>query len=127
MLTSYKEDDLVKAALEAGATSYLLKSVTADELAEAIQKAYSGKTTLAPEAAEALIRAAVSPPGPGHDLTEREREVLALMVEGITNRQIADRLTVSTATANFMSEMCWPSSEPNRGQRLLRSPCVTAW
>ncbi len=71
VLTSYKEDDLVKAALEAGATSYLLKSVTADELAEAIQKAYSGKTTLAPEAAEALIRAAVSPPGPGHDLTER--------------------------------------------------------
>jgi len=88
-LTSFKEKELVEGALEAGAIGYLLKNVSAEELANAIRKAHAGKPTLAPEAAQVLIQAARQPPAPGFDLTEREREVLALMVEGLSNPEIA--------------------------------------
>jgi NarL family two-component system response regulator LiaR len=100
-LTSFKEDELVQGALSAGAIGYLLKNVTAEELAQAIRAAHHGRPTLAPEAAQALIRATTQAPGLGHDLTEREREVLALMVEGATNPQIAERLVVSRSTVKF--------------------------
>jgi NarL family two-component system response regulator LiaR len=97
-LTSFKEGDLVKNALEAGAIGYLLKDVSAEELAGAIRAAHAGRATLSPEAAQALVETATHPPAPGLDLTEREREVLALMVEGLNNTQIAGRLTVSSST-----------------------------
>lgn len=97
-LTSFKEGDLVKNALEAGAIGYLLKDVSADELVRAIRAAHAGRATLSPEAAQALVENANLPPVPGLDLTEREREVLDLMVEGLNNVQIAGRLTVSPAT-----------------------------
>lgn len=97
-LTSFKEGDLVKNALEAGAIGYLLKDISADELARAIRAAHSGRATLSPEAAQSLVETANLPPTPGLDLTEREREVLALMVEGLNNTQIAGRLTVSPST-----------------------------
>ncbi len=97
-LTSYKEGDLVKNALEAGAIAYLLKDVSADDLVRAIRAAHAGRATLSPEAAQALVETANQPPAPGLDLTEREREVLALMVEGLNNTQIAGRLTVSPST-----------------------------
>ena len=97
-LTSFKEGDLVKNALEAGAIAYLLKDVSADDLVRAIRAAHAGRATLSPEAAQALVETANQPPVPGLDLTEREREVLALMVEGLNNTQIAGRLTVSPST-----------------------------
>ncbi|HEX2993368.1 MAG TPA: response regulator transcription factor [Anaerolineales bacterium] len=97
-LTSFKEGNLVKNTLEAGAIGYLLKDVSADELARAIRAAHAGRATLSPEAAQALVETANQPPAPGLDLTEREREVLALMIEGLNNTQIAGRLTVSTST-----------------------------
>ena len=97
-LTSFKEGDLIKNALEAGAIGYLLKDVTADELARAIRAASAGRATLSPEVVEAIVHAAGRPPAPGLDLTERERAVLALMVEGLNNTQIAGRLTVSPST-----------------------------
>ena len=98
VLTSFKEGDLVKNALEAGAIAYLLKDVSADDLVRAIRAAHAGRATLSPEAAQALVETANQPPAPGLDLTEREREVLALMVEGLNNTQIAGRLTVSPST-----------------------------
>lgn len=98
-LTSFQENELVQEALQAGAISYLLKNVSVDELAEAIRAAHAGRATLAPEAAQALIQAASQEPILGDDLTPREREVLALLVEGLTNPEIADRLTVSYSTA----------------------------
>ena len=102
VLTSFKEQDLVQGALKAGAIGYLLKDVTAIELANAIRAANAGKPTLAPEAAQVLIQATRAPAEkPGFDLTEREREVLALMVEGLNNNQIAERLVVSNSTAKF--------------------------
>jgi len=100
-LTSFKEKELVQGALEAGAIGYLIKNISADELADAIRAAYAGKPTLAPEAAQALIRAATEPPAPGYDLTNREREVLELMVEGLNNVGIAERLVVSRSTVKF--------------------------
>ncbi len=109
-LTSYKEQELVQDALQAGAIGYLLKDVSAEELASAIRAAQLGRATLAPEAAQALVNAANQPPAPGHDLTEREREVLVLMVEGLNNTQIAARLVVSPSTikthvSNILSKL----------------------
>jgi two-component system, NarL family, response regulator LiaR len=109
-LTSFKEGDLVKHALEAGAIGYLLKDVSADELAEAIRAAHAGRATLSPEAAQALVETANQQPARGLDLTEREREVLALMVEGLNNTQIAGRLSVSSSTikshvSNILSKL----------------------
>ena len=101
-LTSFKEKELVEGALQAGAIGYLLKDVSADELANAIRSAAAGKPTLAPEAAQVLIQGTRVPAEkPGFDMTDREYDVLALMVDGLSNNQIADRLFVSVSTAKF--------------------------
>lgn len=97
-LTSFKEKELVHEALQAGAIGYLLKNVSIDELAKAIRAAHSGRSVLAPEATQALIEAVTRPPGIGFDLTDREHEVLHLMSEGLSNREIADRLMISHST-----------------------------
>ena len=100
-LTSYKDQALVEGALKAGAIGYLLKNVEADDLAKAIRQAYAGQPTLAPEAAQVLIQASRQPYKPGIDLTEREREVLSLLVEGRTNPEIAGILVITKSTVKF--------------------------
>jgi len=97
-LTSFKEEELVQNALKAGAIGYLLKDVSAEKLARAIREAHVGRGTLSSEAAQALVHAATQPPPPGHDLTKRERAVLALMVTGLNNSEIAEKLVVSPST-----------------------------
>jgi NarL family two-component system response regulator LiaR len=100
-LTSFKEDDLVQGVLQAGAISYLLKNVTAAALADAIRAAHAGRSTLAPEAAAALIHVATQPQEPDYALTSREQEVLDLMAQGLNNPEIAGKLVVSRSTIKF--------------------------
>ncbi len=100
-VTSSHEDDLVSQVLRAGAIGYLLKDVGVTGLGDAIRAAAVGRATLGPEATQALVRQTTAPPIPAQALTEREREVLALMVKGLSNANIADRLVLSRSTVNF--------------------------
>jgi NarL family two-component system response regulator LiaR len=100
-LTNFQDVELVQAALQAGATGYLLKNVLAEDLADAIRSAHAGRPTLAPEATQALIQATTQPSTLGKDLTPREWEVLALLVEGQSNAEIAERLVIGLSTVKF--------------------------
>lgn len=101
MLTSYEDDDTVLAALDAGARGYLLKKAEIKEMVDAITATYAGKRSLSPDALEALIRVKTNRKHPDEELTEREMEVLQLMVQGMTNPQIADRLCIAMSTVKF--------------------------
>jgi len=100
--TSYRDEALVEEALRAGAISYLLKDVAPDELAKAIRLANQGMPVLAPAATQSLVHAlAQRQPKLGYDLTERERQVLTLLAEGLSNQSIAERLVITPATVKF--------------------------
>jgi two-component system, NarL family, response regulator LiaR len=101
VITSFHEQDLVQKAMKAGATSYLLKSVGAEELAKAIQAASVGYSTLAPEARRALIQSNPPQPTLGSDLTESERKILVALVKGMSNREISAQFSISVATVKY--------------------------
>jgi NarL family two-component system response regulator LiaR len=118
-LTSFQEKKLVEDAIQAGAISYLLKKVTGDDLAAAIRSAHTGQSTLSPEVTHEIIRPAPSSQV-GDDLTRREREVMDLMVEGLTNPEIADRLTISRATAtSHVSHILHKLGVSNRAEAIV--------
>lgn len=101
ILTSYEDADTVLAALHAGARGFLLKKAEVKEMVDAIVATYNGKRSLSPDALELLIRLKANPPHPDKQLSERELDVLKLMVEGLTNPQIANRLTIALSTVKF--------------------------
>lgn len=98
-VTSFLEEDKIRGALEAGATGYLLKDAEAVDVAAAIRAAVAGEMHLDPAAAKALTASLRAPKSAGDDLTPRERDVVVLIAEGGTNRQIATRLGVTERTA----------------------------
>jgi two-component system, NarL family, response regulator LiaR len=100
-LTSFAEQNMVQGALQAGAVGYLQKNVSAKELGNAIRSACEGRMTLSPEAAQVLANSVAQPQIPGEQLTERERDVLRCMVDGLSNNEIADKLVVSLGTVKF--------------------------
>lgn len=98
-LTSFYDKELVLQVMQAGAVGYLVKGVSARELAEAIRLAYTGQTVLSQEASQALVKPEAAPAKLGCDLTDREQEVMALLAEGLSNAEIAQRLGISLSTA----------------------------
>lgn len=100
-LTSFLDKEFVENAIQSGVVSYLLKDVGADKLAEAIRAAYQGHATIDSAAAQLLIRASGQPPSLGSDLTDRERDVLSLLVAGQTNKEIARHLALSPGTVRI--------------------------
>ena len=110
VLTSFQESDLVQQALKAGAISYILKNVSMQPLTRAIRQAYAGKSTLAQEAVQALVQTRSQPQPPQYNLTPRELEVLELIVEGLNNPAISERLVISIGTtrshvSNILSKL----------------------
>lgn len=98
VLTSFVDEDTVQSAMQAGASGYLMKNASIEELHRAILRAYEGKVMLSPEATQALVQATTRPPALGHDLTEREIEVLQLLVKGLNNNEIGELLHISRST-----------------------------
>jgi DNA-binding NarL/FixJ family response regulator len=106
VLTTYADDESVMSALRAGARGYLTKDATSEEIEAAIRDAARGKTRLDPAVQSRLVElVTASPPAvtpeatpPGGALTERETEVVLLMSQGLSNRQIAGQLFVTEAT-----------------------------
>lgn len=106
MLTSFTKENMVQDALDAGAIGYILKNVSIDHLAEAIRSAAAGQPIFSPEATLSLVKSKTGPLAFNPDLTAREKQVLALMVEGLSNEEIADRLVISQATARHHVSAC---------------------
>ncbi len=100
IVTSFIDDEKVYPALEAGATSYMLKTSKASEIAEAVRKTYHGQSILEPEVAGKMMKKMRSKQEhhPHEELTNREMEILLLMAQGKTNQEMADELFIALKT-----------------------------
>jgi NarL family two-component system response regulator LiaR len=122
VLTSFAQDDRLLPAIQAGAAGYLLKNVEPAELARAVRAAHDGGTLLDPTVASRLVEAIAQRPGEGprEKLTTREREVLALIARGRSNKRIAAELgiaekTVKTHVGHLLAKL----DVPDRTQAAL--------
>ena len=100
-LTSFDDKDLIKKSLKAGAISYILKNVSGAKLVKTIKDVYKGNFVLSSQATKILLSELRETTNDTIKLTEREKEILALIVEGLSNKQIAKRLFLSNSTAQF--------------------------
>jgi len=101
VLSSFHDRERVQGALQAGAIGYLVKDVSSLDLIAAIRSAHAGQSTLSAEPLRHLVQQPGSEVKLGADLTEREKQVLVLMVDGMSNAQIAERLVVSVAAVKY--------------------------
>jgi NarL family two-component system response regulator LiaR len=101
LLSSSSDEDMVKSGIQAGALGYVLKNISAQELAKAVRDAYHGQSTLSPAAMQALVSVTARQPEPDYHLTEREQELLGLLVKGLSNPEMAEYLTISLSTVKF--------------------------
>src|SRR5688572_6222472 len=100
-LSSFGDEEDVRAMLNAGAVGYVLKNASVDDLARIIRTAHAGTTVFSPEITQTLLHPRPVAPTQNYKLTEREFEVLSYMVKGLNNKEIAYKLTVSVATIKF--------------------------
>lgn len=129
VLTTFDDDALVLEALRAGARGYMLKDVTVEQLAEAVRALADGGTLIAPSITDRLLRAIKAAPEPAgsqgvvvDQLTERELEVLRLMAEGYSNRQIAQVIHLAEGTVkNHISSILTKMGARDRTNAVLRS------
>jgi len=106
LLSTFKETELVRGALASGASGYLLKGCSSDEIKEAVRLVHQGHTVFQDEVFEAVRRASANAPGDLSALSERERSLVRLIAEGYSNRQAADSLGLSEGTIkNYVSSI----------------------
>jgi DNA-binding NarL/FixJ family response regulator len=120
VFTSYAEDSQVRDALAAGATGYLLKDALRDDLVRAVREVAAGRAWLHPQAQRQMLDWMRRPPSPIESLTARERSVLALLAEGLSNKQIARKLALTEGTVKgYVSQVLDKLSVADRTQAAL--------
>jgi len=130
ILTTFDDDEYVFEGLRAGALGYLLKDVSGHELAEAVRTVVKGGALIEPSVARKVVAefARLAPPARPPDaglpepLTEREKEILRLLAQGLSNREIAQRLFLAEGTVkNYVTTILQKLSVRDRTQAALRA------
>lgn len=120
VFTSYAEDSQVRDALSAGATGYLLKDTLRDDLVRAVREVAAGRAWLHPQAQRQMLDWMRRPPSPIEGLTARERSVLVLLAEGLSNKHIARRLDLTEGTVKgYVSQVLDKLGVADRTQAAL--------
>ncbi|NLG72436.1 MAG: response regulator transcription factor [Chloroflexi bacterium] len=118
ILTTFDREDYVYQGIRAGAVGFLLKDTPAEELVATIRRVHAGEPFIQPEIASRMLRELVQPQAsPREPLTEREREVLVLLAQGLSNKAIAERLVLTEGTVkNHVSNILGKLQAENRTQ-----------